>query len=74
MRIHFTRLDLAHTLTVRENIVLAMQATRGWTRPIARRRQDDLVDRYIKALDIRPTNPDALVRNLSGGNQQKLGP
>ncbi|WP_460848266.1 sugar ABC transporter ATP-binding protein [Phytohabitans suffuscus] len=63
---------LIEELTVRENIVLAMQATRGWTRPIPRRRQDELVDRYVKALDIRPANPDALVRNLSGGNQQKV--
>ncbi|MFC0529123.1 sugar ABC transporter ATP-binding protein [Phytohabitans kaempferiae] len=63
---------LIEELTVRENIVLAMQATRGWTRPIPRRRQDDLVERYIKALDIRPANPEALVRNLSGGNQQKV--
>ena len=63
---------LIEELTVRENIILAMQATRGWTRPIARRRQDELVDRYVKALDIRPANPEALVRNLSGGNQQKV--
>jgi galactofuranose transport system ATP-binding protein len=63
---------LIEELTVRENIILAMQATRGWTRPIPRRRQDELVDRYVKTLDIRPTNPEALVRNLSGGNQQKV--
>jgi simple sugar transport system ATP-binding protein len=63
---------LIEELTVRENIILAMQATRGWTRPIPRRRQDELVDRYIKALDIRPAHPEALVRNLSGGNQQKV--
>jgi galactofuranose transport system ATP-binding protein len=63
---------LIEELTVRENIILAMQATRGWTRPIPRRRQDELVDRYVKALDIRPANPEALVRNLSGGNQQKV--
>jgi simple sugar transport system ATP-binding protein len=63
---------LIEELTVRENIILAMQATRGWTRPIPRRRQDELVERYVKALDIRPANPEALVRNLSGGNQQKV--
>jgi galactofuranose transport system ATP-binding protein len=63
---------LVEELTVRENIILAMQAVRGWTRPIPRRRQDELVDKYIKALDIRPANPEALVRNLSGGNQQKV--
>ncbi|MDY7084994.1 MAG: sugar ABC transporter ATP-binding protein [Actinomycetota bacterium] len=59
-------------LTVRENIVLALQAARGWTRPIPRRRQDELVDKYIKALQIRPADPERLVRNLSGGNQQKV--
>ena len=31
-----------------------------------------MAQRYIKALDIRPTNPETLARNLSGGNQQKL--
>ena len=59
-------------LTVRANIVLAMQAARGWLRQIPRSQQDELADKYIKALDIRPANPNALVRNLSGGNQQKV--
>lgn len=59
-------------LSVRANIVLAMQADRGWTRPIPRRQQDEIADRYIKLLDIRPQNPDIPVRNLSGGNQQKV--
>jgi simple sugar transport system ATP-binding protein len=59
-------------LTVRENIILALQAARGWSRPLARRRQDELVGKYISALRISPANPDAQVRNLSGGNQQKV--
>ena len=59
-------------LTVRENIILALQAARGWSRPLPRRRQDELVDRYVKTLRISPANPEALVRNLSGGNQQKV--
>nr|WP_189178684.1 sugar ABC transporter ATP-binding protein [Microbispora rosea] len=59
-------------LTVRENIILALQAARGWTRPIPRRKQDELVDKYVAALNIRPADPDQLVRNLSGGNQQKV--
>jgi simple sugar transport system ATP-binding protein len=58
-------------LTVRENIVLALQARRGWARRLPRRATDELVDRWIAALDIRPADPDALIRNLSGGNQQK---
>jgi monosaccharide-transporting ATPase len=59
-------------LSVRENIILALQASRGWTRPIPRRRQDEIVDKYIKALQIRPADPERPVRNLSGGNQQKV--
>jgi galactofuranose transport system ATP-binding protein len=63
---------LVGDLSVRENIILAMQAARGWLRPIPRRRQEELVTRYVKALDIRPTDAEIPVRNLSGGNQQKV--
>jgi galactofuranose transport system ATP-binding protein len=59
-------------LTVRENIVLAMQAARGWARPIPRERTDELVAKYIAALDIRPADPEAKAGALSGGNQQKV--
>jgi simple sugar transport system ATP-binding protein len=59
-------------LSVRANIVLAMQSDRGWARAIPRRQQAEIAERYIKALDIRPTDPEAIVRNLSGGNQQKV--
>ncbi|MFR9775446.1 sugar ABC transporter ATP-binding protein [Micromonospora sp. MS34] len=59
-------------LSVRENIILALQAARGWLRPVPRRRQDELVDRFVKALSIRPADPDLPVGNLSGGNQQKV--
>jgi simple sugar transport system ATP-binding protein len=59
-------------LTVRENLTLALQARRGWRRPIPRRKQDQLVDKYITALNIRPANPEHLIKNLSGGNQQKV--
>ncbi|WP_329056910.1 sugar ABC transporter ATP-binding protein [Amycolatopsis sp. NBC_01488] len=63
---------LVEELTVRENIVLALQASRGWARPLSRRRQDEIAQKYIKTLDIRPADPEALVGNLSGGNQQKV--
>ncbi|MEV7027340.1 ATP-binding cassette domain-containing protein, partial [Kitasatospora sp. NPDC093558] len=63
---------LVGELTVRENIVLALQASRGWTRPLSRTVQDAHALRWIRALDIRPGDPEALVRNLSGGNQQKV--
>ncbi len=59
-------------LSVRENIVLALQARRGWVRRISRKQQDEIVDRYIKLLNISTPTADQLVRNLSGGNQQKV--
>ncbi|MBB5874011.1 simple sugar transport system ATP-binding protein [Allocatelliglobosispora scoriae] len=63
---------LVAELTVRENIILALQAAQGWAKPIPRRKQDELVARYITALNIRPADPDLPVANLSGGNQQKV--
>ncbi|HEX8487508.1 MAG TPA: sugar ABC transporter ATP-binding protein [Propionibacteriaceae bacterium] len=59
-------------LSVRDNIILALQAERGWLRRISRKRRDELATSYIQALNIRPPDPDALVKNLSGGNQQKV--
>ena len=59
-------------LSVRENIALALQARRGWARPLGRAEQDRLADHYIKALDIRTTDREKPIRLLSGGNQQKV--
>ncbi|ASY66134.1 putative sugar ABC transport system, ATP-binding protein YtfR (plasmid) [Sinorhizobium sojae CCBAU 05684] len=58
-------------LSVRENIVLALQARRGWTRPISRTEQNRLADHYIRALDIRTADREKPIKLLSGGNQQK---
>ncbi|WP_221586193.1 sugar ABC transporter ATP-binding protein [Microbacterium sp. G2-8] len=58
-------------LTVRENIILALQAERGWLRPIPRRVQDEIAAKYIDALGVRPADPERAIGNLSGGNQQK---
>ncbi|MDX3929367.1 MAG: sugar ABC transporter ATP-binding protein [Shinella sp.] len=59
-------------LSVRENIVLALQARRGWARPISRGEQERLADRYIEALDIRTSDREKPIKLLSGGNQQKV--
>ena len=53
-------------------MLLALQATRGWLRPIPPATRNRLVKQYVEALDIRPADPQALMRNLSGGNQQKV--
>ncbi|WP_102960869.1 galactofuranose ABC transporter, ATP-binding protein YtfR [Mangrovicella endophytica] len=58
-------------LSVRENIALALQARRGWAKPLSRREQVELADRYIKALDIRTASRETPIKFLSGGNQQK---
>jgi simple sugar transport system ATP-binding protein len=59
-------------LTVRENIVLAVQAGRGWLRALSSAEQDAIADRYIRLLKIATPSANQLVRNLSGGNQQKV--
>ncbi|HWU46941.1 MAG TPA: sugar ABC transporter ATP-binding protein [Humibacter sp.] len=59
-------------LTVRENMILGLQARRGWARRVPRAQQDRLVATYMQSMDIRPADPETLIRNLSGGNQQKV--
>jgi galactofuranose transport system ATP-binding protein len=59
-------------LTVRENLILAVQATRGWLRPLPRKEQDALCAKYIAELGIRPADAERPIKNLSGGNQQKV--
>jgi monosaccharide-transporting ATPase len=59
-------------LTVRENIVLAMQANRGWLKYMSMQQQYEIADRYIELLNIATPSPDQPVKNLSGGNQQKV--
>jgi monosaccharide-transporting ATPase len=59
-------------LSVRENIILAIQARRGWSRPLPKPKQTEIVDSYIHTLDIATPSREQKVRNLSGGNQQKV--
>jgi simple sugar transport system ATP-binding protein len=59
-------------LTVRENIVLAVQAGRGWLRSLTLAQQYEIADRYIELLKIATPSADQPVKNLSGGNQQKV--
>jgi len=59
-------------LTIAENIVLGIQAQRGWRRKVRRAERDAVVADYMNALGIRPSDPTLLAGNLSGGNQQKV--
>ncbi|WP_261384549.1 sugar ABC transporter ATP-binding protein [Vannielia litorea] len=58
-------------LSVRDNIILALQARQGWMRPIPRAKVNEIAEHYVKALDIRLASLDMPIRLLSGGNQQK---
>ena len=59
-------------LTVRENIILAMQAKDGIMRHIPYEEQVRIADDCIKLLKIKVSSRDQLVKNLSGANQQKV--
>lgn len=59
-------------LTIRENIILALQARFGWFRYLGIQRQYEIAEKYIRLLGISTPSPDQLVKNLSGGNQQKV--
>ncbi|MCK4872732.1 MAG: sugar ABC transporter ATP-binding protein [Phycisphaerales bacterium] len=65
------RQGLVPDLSLRENIILALQAKRGWLRTLSRARQTEIAERFIKTLNIDTTDTDKPIRLLSGGNQQK---
>jgi len=58
-------------LTVRENIVLALQSRLGTFRFITRKKQNELANNYIKMLGIATPDAEKKIGELSGGNQQK---
>jgi simple sugar transport system ATP-binding protein len=59
-------------LSVRENLIIAMQTSRGATRLIPRAEQNALASHYIEALKIKTPSAETPISNLSGGNQQKV--
>jgi simple sugar transport system ATP-binding protein len=59
-------------LTIRENVILALQSSHGWLKFFSPAKQREIAGKYIAALGIATPDADALVKNLSGGNQQKV--
>ena len=59
-------------LSVRENIILALQVMKGFFKPISRSEAEAFADEYIKVLNVKTASRETPVGSLSGGNQQKV--
>ncbi len=59
-------------LSVRENIILALQAKRGVFKLLPMSKQIEIADKYIELLQIKTASRETLIKQLSGGNQQKV--
>jgi simple sugar transport system ATP-binding protein len=58
-------------LSVRENLVLALQARLGLRRFLRPGKQAEIAQRFVQLLGIKVADLDAPIARLSGGNQQK---
>lgn len=59
-------------LSVRENIILALQARQGMFKMLPKAKQNELADKYIDLLKIKTASRETPLKQLSGGNQQKV--
>ena len=59
-------------LSVRENLIMALQAKRGMFRLLSRKQQEEFTDKYIDMLQIKTASRETPIKSLSGGNQQKV--
>ncbi len=59
-------------LSVRENIILALQVLKGFFKPFSKAEAEKFADEYIKLLQIKTASKDTPIKALSGGNQQKV--
>lgn len=59
-------------LSVRDNIILALQVMKGFFRPFSRKQAEGFADEYIQRLNIKTPTINTPIKSLSGGNQQKV--
>lgn len=59
-------------LSVRDNIILALQVMKGFFKPISRAQAEAFADEYIKLLEIKTASSETPIKQISGGNQQKV--
>jgi len=59
-------------LSVRENMIIALQAKKGMFHPMSRKEMEEAADKYIDLLQIKTASRETPIKSLSGGNQQKV--
>ena len=59
-------------LSVRDNMILALQVMKGFLKPFSKAEAEAFADEYIKLLDIKTASAGTPIKSLSGGNQQKV--
>ena len=59
-------------LSVRENLTLAALPTLTTVGVVSRKKQNEIVDKFMKRLGIKASSSEQKIRELSGGNQQKV--
>ena len=59
-------------LSVRENIILALQVLKGFFKPFSKAEANKFAEEYINLLGIKTASADTPIKSLSGGNQQKV--
>ena len=59
-------------LSVRENIIIALQAKKGMFKLMSRREMEEAADKYIEMLQVKTASRETPIKSLSGGNQQKV--
>lgn len=59
-------------LSVRDNIILALQVMKGFSRPLSRKQAEEFSNQYIQKLSIKTPSINTPIASLSGGNQQKV--
>lgn len=59
-------------LSVRDNIILALQVMKGFFRPLSRKQAEEFSNQYIQKLSIKTPSINTPIASLSGGNQQKV--
>ncbi len=59
-------------LSVRDNIILALQVMKGFFKPLSRKQAEEFANQFVEKLEIKTPSLNTPIKSLSGGNQQKV--